>query len=199
LTQCSRDLHVPHDATTGIKNSKIAGIQEELVKWVEANADSAPSSPYGSYSKPIRQAPTSGIPFQLELFRFNEAYAMAGQFVVRPVYEGDLEAERLSRIHKSCKDKFANLARWKEEKDAYTILILEDADISLTNHQRIMDTLAQAEKDYGSRPDEIYAVSTYLESPWWVSCLRREGKTYYDDGERLLEVDPASLSQLTKR
>ena len=48
-------------------------------------------------------------------------------------------------------------------------------------------------------PDEIFLVSTHIANLWWVTCLRREGKTYYDDGERFHEFDPAALAQLTRR
>jgi hypothetical protein len=47
--------------------------------------------------------------------------------------------------------------------------------------------------------DEIFLVSTCIPDKWWVTCLRRAGKTYYDDGERFHEIDPSTLVGLTKR
>jgi hypothetical protein len=61
---------------------------------------------------------------------------------------------------------------------------------------------AQASTFYAGRsdvPDEVFLVSTIRPNPWWVTCLRREGKNYYDDGERFHELDPTTLTQLTKR
>ncbi|MDB5360085.1 MAG: hypothetical protein JWO51_1382 [Rhodospirillales bacterium] len=50
-------------------------------------------------------------------------------------------------------------------------------------------------------PDFIRGeISQYFSSePWQLTCLRREGATYYDNGERFHEVDSADLSQLTQR
>ena len=47
--------------------------------------------------------------------------------------------------------------------------------------------------------DEIFLVSTHIADAWWVTCLRRAGKTYYDDGERFHEVNPDVLTPLTSR
>jgi hypothetical protein len=76
---------------------------------------------------------------------------------------------------------------------------LEENDLSLTNHHRVADALAPAGAAMPDAADEIFLVSTHIEHTWWVTCLRRAGKTYYDDGERFHEVDPATLTALTKR
>jgi hypothetical protein len=47
--------------------------------------------------------------------------------------------------------------------------------------------------------DEIFLVSTSIIDRWWITCLRRAGKTYYDDDERFHEIDPTTLIGLTKR
>lgn len=47
--------------------------------------------------------------------------------------------------------------------------------------------------------DEIFLVSTSIDDKWWITCLRRAGKTYYDDDERFHEIDPTALIGLTKR
>ena len=92
-----------------------------------------------------------------------------------------------------------SFAEWKRSYNARTVLVLEDADIQLTNHQLVADALSRAEKARTDKPDEIYLVSTFLDNPWYVTCLRREGKSYYDDGERFWEVDPKSLQPLTAK
>jgi hypothetical protein len=63
----------------------------------------------------------------------------------------------------------------------------------------VADAMTKAEIGRSDAPDEIFLVSTFHPNPWWVTCIRRPGKTYYDDGERFSEVNPADLVQLTKR
>ncbi len=111
---------------------------------------------------------------------------------------GDVEQARTARLHKACQDKFAKLATWKRDSSK-TTLVLEENDLSLTNHQLVADALVSAEAAMPDAADEIFLVSTSIADKWWVTCLRRAGKTYYDDDERFHEMDPATLIGLTKR
>lgn len=119
--------------------------------------------------------------------------------MVKPFVTGDLEQARTARLQKACEDKFPKLATWKRDDGARTVLVLEENDLSLTNHQRVADALAPAEAAMSDVADEIFLVSTHIADKWWVTCLRRAGKTYYDDGERFHEIDPATLTALTRR
>lgn len=110
----------------------------------------------------------------------------------------DLEKARTARLQKACEDKFPKLAAWKRD-GARTVLVLEENDLSLTNHQRVADVLGPAEAAMPDAADEVFLVSTHIARTWWVTCLRRAGKSYYDDGERFHEVDPAILGRLTSR
>ena len=101
-------------------------------------------------------------------------------------------------MQKACGDKFPKLAIWKRD-GAKAVLVLEENDRSLTNHQSVADALAPPEETMADTADEVFLVSTPFAHKWWVTCLRRAGKTYYDEGERFHEVDPAMLSQLTSR
>ena len=78
-------------------------------------------------------------------------------------------------------------------------LILEENDLSLTNHQRVADALAPQKRRCTTQRTKFFLVTTHIAQTWWVTCLRRAGKTYYDDGERFHEVDPATLDRLTSR
>ena len=105
----------------------------------------------------------------------------------------------MERLRKACGGKYPKLARWKQDAGARTVLILEENDLSLTNHQRVTDALFPAEATMPDAADEVFLVSTHIADRWWVTCLRRAGKTYYDDGERFHEVAPGELTQLTSR
>ena len=124
---------------------------------------------------------------------------MRGRAMLSYVVSGDYEAARIERIREACRKKFGKLQHWRKQHDAYTVLVLEDADMFMTNHQRVADALAIAEEEFPDKPDEFFVVSTYLKDLWHVSCLRRKGKTYYDDGERFYEFNPSELEQLTDR
>jgi hypothetical protein len=119
--------------------------------------------------------------------------------MLKPFVAGDLEEARVTRLQKACEDKFPKLVTWKRDDCARTVLVLEENDLSLTNHQRVADALVTAEATMSDAADEIFLVSTCIPDKWWVTCLRRAGKTYYDDGERFHEIDPATLTPLTSR
>lgn len=67
----------------------------------------------------------------------------------------------------------------------------------VVDHQLVAEAMASAEIGRLDVPDELFL--TFQPNPWWVTCLRRLGETYYDDSERFYELDPASLVRLTKR
>jgi hypothetical protein len=44
-----------------------------------------------------------------------------------------------------------------------------------------------------------FVISAFREGPWFVTCLRRDGASYYDDEERYQAIDPATLVAVTSR
>jgi hypothetical protein len=88
-----------------------------------------------------------------------------------------LSPARTERFQKACEDTFPKLATWKRD-GAKTVLVLEENDLSLTNHQVVADALVPAEAVMPDAADEIFLVSTAIASKWWVTCLRRAGETY---------------------
>jgi hypothetical protein len=195
----SVELHVPAGATTGLRRKQVAQIQDALVAWVREMVPHLPTAPYGSYMSPIREVTVPGVPFPVSLYRMGAMGPMRGRFGVRHIAPDDLESARVERLRTACDGKFPKLAAWKQDHDAHTVLVLEDGDIQLTNAELVYYALGRAEQGRPDRPDEIYVVNTALDNLWWVTCLRRAGKTYYDDGERHWEVDPQSLISLTER
>jgi hypothetical protein len=61
----------------------------------------------------------------------------------------------------------------------------------------VAEALSAAEAGRTDLADEIYVIGTGFE-PWQLTCLRRAGKTYYDDGERFHAADPSALTRLTR-
>lgn len=58
-----------------------------------------------------------------------------------------------------------------------------------------VNAFLKVEIDVPIRPDEVYLVTTYLETPWWVTCIRNDAKTYndFEINERTWEIDPTNL------
>lgn len=119
----------------------------------------------------------------------------------RPV-EPDHEAERVRRVREACQRKYPKLARWKRDRGARTVLVLEENDIQLTNQQVVADALLEVEKTMPDRPDEVYLVSTAIETPWWTFALRVGMRDYYDFSralECMEEIDSTTLVDITGR
>lgn len=203
------ELHVPVDASVGLTAARARQVGELLIKWIEDYSADFPLVRYGDrFVNPHHGETTADVPFPFSLHRWSldglgsadGPSPLSGRFWVKYFVAADLATARVDRLKRVCADKFPKLAVWKRDSDAKTVLILEENDISLTNHQLVADAMARAEAGVVDPPDEIFVVSTHnLQSSWWVTCLRRDGATYYDDGERFHEYDPAALRQLTKR
>jgi hypothetical protein len=191
----------PVDAADGLSGGKTKKVQDALIGWIEQNATMLPlvrfgdRRPYGA-----EKEATPDVPFRFSLYRSAVMRCeLSGRIRRAPCVKGDLEKARLARLQRACQKKFSKLDVWKRDEGARSILILEENDMSLTNHQVVADAMVDAEAGRSDAPDEIFLVSTFRPKPWWVTCLRREGANYYDDGERFHEYDPACLIQLTKR
>lgn len=190
-------LLVPVDATAGIKSKDVSSVQEALGHWIEQTAPTLPLGRYPRHLLPIVPVTPDGVPFPVSLHRFGDCGAMGGVFwYVR--HTGPVENGRLERLKTVRDKKFGKLAAWKAKTGARTILVLEDADTSLTNEQLVADTFAIVEDCQTDIPDEVYVVTTFT-APWYVTCLRRDGHTYYDDGERYWPIERSKLADLTGR
>ncbi len=194
-------LIAPVDATRGLKASRYPQVRNALADWIVSTAPALAAVPYGDRyaTAPLSETP-AGVPFPVSLHRWSiPGGPLRGRFQIIYMVKPGLEAARLDRIREACERKFPKLAAWKRSHGARTVLVLEDRDIYLTNHQLVYEALSRAEGGRPDAPDEIFLVSTFLEKPWWVTCLRRDGKSYYDDGERFAEIDPATLVAVTNR
>jgi hypothetical protein len=200
------ELHVPVEASAGLTGGQVGRVRDALIKWVEVNAARfGVTLLYDRYANPHLGETVPDVPFPVSLHRgsldnphFPRESRLCGQFMMKYFVSGNLEKARTTRLEKACEDKFPKLAMWKRD-GARTVLVLEENDLSLTNHQVVADALVPAEATMPDAADEIFLVSTPIADKWWVTCLRRAGKTYYDDGERFHEVNPAMLTALTKR
>jgi hypothetical protein len=192
------------EATDAMSSAKLKTVQNALISWIGSNAATLPLIRYGDrYPYSASRESAADVPFRFSLYRWSmhdfQRSPLSGRFSRHALVKGDVETARQVRLKRTCDDKFGKLAKWKRDEGARSVLILEESDLSLTNHQLVANAMTSAEAGRSDTLDEIFLVTTIRPNPWWVTCLRRPGKTYYDDGERFFELDPANLIQLTKR
>ena len=89
-----------------------------------------------------------------------------------PAAPRGLEHARQLRLQRTCEEKFPNLAIWKSD-GARTVLVLEESDLSLNNHQLVTEALFRVLPAFSSARDEIFLVSTELESAEFLATFRR--------------------------
>jgi hypothetical protein len=123
-----------------------------------------------------------------------------GRLFVVSLFAGDMERERLVRIRRAYEKKCAQLSPWRRD-GARTVLILEEDDRDYTNQELVTNALSLIEREAVERPNEIYLLSTIVKT--WALWTIRIDDYVYDDfsvgGTSLLQIDPATLDDLTGR
>ncbi len=195
-------LHIPAKAFQGMEKHAIKKIHDVIIGWIKQTAPTLPINPYAHY-KGGGTGPTTlaDVPFDVSLYRFKAAQLQGHLNIIHLVAEDGGKA-RTARIRTACDKKFPKLAHWKRDEGARTVLILEDNDIQLTNHQIVADVFAPLALARDDRPDETYVVITCTD-PWWIWPILIDGRTCYEmfeNGESPgCEVNMKELVQLTKR
>ena len=195
------ELHMPVKATHGLKGGALRRVHEIIASWIIDSAPTLPIARFGRYVTPIRWITLPGVPFPVTLHR-TTTEGFPPRFTIRHMVEANHEAERVERIREACQRKCPKLARWKRDHGARTVLVLEENDIQLTNQQVVADALLEVEQTMRDRPDEVYLVSTAVETPWWTFALRVDERNYYDFSRTFRcaeEIDPVTLIDLTGR
>ena len=196
----SLHLLVPARATQSLKKRQIEPMQQALGDWIIQTRPTLPLVPYGDYRSPVQRVRAPGVPFAVSLYRFNSVVP-GGQLFVRPLFEGNLAEERIARIRRAYDKKREQLAPW-QRAGARGVLILEEDDINFTNPLVVAEALDQIEQGSTDRPHEIYLLSSAVKTPWWLFAIRVDDQVYDDFsvwGDSLLEIDPATLSNVTGR
>jgi hypothetical protein len=175
-------------------------VQDALIKWIETNSGRIPVVPrwgrHGAFSWELLA--TFRSCFRCVGRSQGGASGFLGKLLLRPIAPDGLEKQRAARPLKACEDKLPKRAKWKQDSGARTVLVLEEDDLSLTNHFKVADALTQAEAMRTDVADEAFMVSTATAKTWWVVSLRGAGMV---DEEPMphKEFDPKELTKLTSR
>jgi hypothetical protein len=110
------------------------------------------------------------VPFEVTLHRVARLDAKVG--FVR-FSRGSLEDRRRDRLQRALKGKLPKVESYRRG-GAFSVLVLEDDDIALSNEALVATAVEEALKAIGvSPPDAILLVDTSTRTMWFVVCLSR--------------------------
>ena len=193
-------LHVPVDATRGLKPRDIPKMRLAIVTWVQAVAPTLPLNTTGRLKSTEKNVSVPGVPFRMSLYRSNRLIPPGIPLIIYHGVSGDREKARRDRIEQGYNKKIGKLAAWKRNANARTVLIFEDNDIQLTNPQVVADAVLDIVARAAHRPDEIHLVTSCID-PWWVSPVLVDNTSLFEVGDYkwAWQIDPNTLSSLTGR
>ena len=197
-------LYFPINARLGVQANQLDKIRSDFIEWVREHAQrlheknpvrpTREQNPRGFYEQYRAKPP--GFPYEVTLQReahWSLSPQHDGVLLVSRIAPEDVETLRAARLQRALERKCPKLQRCKED-GARTVLVLEDGDISLSNHALIGDRLAGLLEDHTNLPDEIYLVETALNR--WVVRLMRYDECYWpEDG--WAEFNSAELTDIT--
>ena len=188
------ELYTIIDATEGLKPKTIPKIQEALIKWVCDEAPKLIASPLGRHNRSHVNVTVRGVPFLVSLYRVSRTIKGYPPFVAHHTISSNrLEQERVERLRRAYTKKLSQLAPWKKDDNARTVLILEENDRENTSQQIVADIILNLVEEMKDRPDEIYIVMTW-HKVWWVSPVLVDETTIFDLGKKWVwEIDSTAL------
>ncbi len=196
----------PLNPSAGMKPNDRAEARRVVIEWLKGKAlelygrksQMGPDDRYGEDLHLCERPP--GLNFEIavsrSLFRDIPPNAGGRLFISRFAPQNH-EGLRKERIKRSLDDKCPKLLRCKTE-GASTVLILENRDISLTNHALVGTALEESAARRHDIPDEIFYVDTTIEERWTVWLLYRNGVALPDDDNqvRYREFEPSLLTEI---
>ena len=198
------NLYFPLNAHPGVRANQMDDARARLRTWIIEHAQrlhnlhperpTREANPRG-FEDRHREAPP-GFPYEVTLVReshWAQSSQHDGVLLVSRIAPQRVEELRTVRVRDALEHKCPKLQRCKEE-GARTVLILEDGDISLSNHVVIGDSLLEAVKDRDDLPDEIHLIETSV-TTWGVRLMKSDDTLLPDVGWN--NFDSRDLSNLT--
>ncbi len=188
----------------GMKPREISAAQQTIIAWVNAKAtelhEECPEQPSRN-RKPgglgnERKAAVAGIDLTLQReTHWAEPIAVHGRLFIQRFAPKDYETLRAERIKKAMAKKLPKLKIWKDG-GTRSVLVLENGDLSLSNHVAILEAAETALAGRTDPPDELWLVDTTIETEWTAWCLIRDGVSLPDDetAHRCWDFKPAELN-----
>ena len=197
-------LYFPNNTRLGVKADQREKIRSDFIEWVREHAkrlhENNPEKPTRGrnprgFDEEYRAKPP-GFPYEVTLQReahWSLSSRHDGVLLPARYAPENVEALRAARLQQALERKCPKLQRCKED-GARTILILEDGDISLSNHVLFQNGLASLLEKRAGLPDEIYLVETAVDR-WAVRLMKCDESCFPD--EDWTKFDSAELTDIT--
>jgi hypothetical protein len=196
-------LYFPTFSTIG-KSMTLEQARTTICRWVvdtaaqlhAAHPERRPKNiePHG-HEASITGAPI-GLPFEMTLWRdlhWNLDARFDGVLTLGRFGPENLEEQRVAQMVRALDKKCPKLMKFKQT-GARTVLVLEDADLSLSNHAAVADAFEAKSVGRTDLPDEVYLIDT-KSSPWTVSQLKDADRI--DLSEQYVEYLSEALDDIT--
>lgn len=154
-------LVFPIHPTAGKSQQAHAALRNRIIDWVREAAKELHSE---CLECGVRTTEVGGIPLSLRVHRATSENDAGSFYVVRSI-GGDIEAQRRIRIRTALDKKLPKLTACREDGDI-TVLILENADIALTNPVLVAQALEAELAGRDSWPDHVYIANTTIDGAW---------------------------------
>lgn len=174
-------LQLPTETYLGANRVKLERIRRDLIAWIQKSARSL----YERNKDKLKRTrasprfldfieakpPSFPQPARLSLLaaRRQSQWGTLRGARLSPGNE-ELEIRRADRLREALRRKCPKLQRCKQD-GARTVLVLESADIALTDHVLVGECLSALLPERTDLPDEIYFVETDV-NPWTVFCMK---------------------------
>ena len=167
----------------------IAAAQQAIIEWINVTAaelhNECPEQPSRSRKprgfRSSRKATVAGIEMTLQRETiWSEPGIAHGRLFVSRFAPRDYETLRAERIATAMSKKLPKLKIWTGG-GARSVLVLENRDISLSNHIAILEAAEAALAGRNNPPDELWLVDTTINLEWTALCLIRDGVSLPDE------------------
>lgn len=164
-------LVIPTSSFKDITTKEADSIGEKVSEWVVRTAQRLKPS---NRQMELLSENIDGVPFRLTLQATIGIPDLYGKLSIARSAPADLEALRTSKIEQMLAKKLPKLQAWAND-NAHAVLILESEDISLTNHQVVLDALKLCLPAQSFCPEYIFFIYA-TGSSWIVQTLVSEGQ-----------------------
>lgn len=167
-----------------VKAKHVATVKAALVKWIiekaaefheHASERRSRNHSLRRNSEWVKEQP-DGVPFEVYLKRephwFSDSQLKISRFAPKA-----LDTLRPERMTMALNKKCPKLTKCKSE-GARTVLILEDGDISLSNHTIVIETIEAVSANRTDLPDEIWLVWPHS-TRWMVIPIYKDREFFY--------------------
>lgn len=195
------DLTFPIDPCAGRHRRTHAATQLAIIEWVQREAAALYAEeperrdrhwrPHGYTG--VRSAEIDGIAITLKRRVHWASTTGDGRLYVVRSFAGDLEEQRRERVKAALVKKKIKLTESKQLGDL-TVLVVETADIALTNHVTVAEALEALAEEWSPYVDRILVADTSIETEWNVWAVAENGEATWDDMARY-DFRPADLRQ----